>query len=93
MSKYTPGPWKLFKFGTTGYTWCIDDSQDEAVAYIESATAVLHEGESKANARLIATAPELFEVLDEILDQLHDTALEPELWQKAIAVYKKAKGE
>lgn len=63
MSKHTPGPWKVFN-GTDVFP---DDGDKEATRYIadcDMASAAFISGEeARANARLIAAAPDLLETL------------------------------
>ena len=60
MSKHTPGPWCIGNFD-----WCIETEMDEAVAQVE--VNELHNW--KANARLIAAAPDLLAALKAITDK------------------------
>lgn len=63
MSKHTPGPWSLHNFD--GDTYRIVDDRDMAdLSYV--ATVHYHEdydGETRANAKLLAAAPEMLEAL------------------------------
>jgi hypothetical protein len=72
---FTPGPWELrgltvFEVGKTG---------------ISVAVATQHETNAKANARLIAAAPELYEALTE--------AVKTNPQEEWIALLAKARGE
>ena len=65
MSKHTPGPWKITHTALNGYR--VSDSTGWGVA------VVLKDVNDKANARLIAAAPQMLEALemaDELIDQL-----------------------
>ena len=68
MSKYTPGPWKVEQDGKR--MLCIRASNGRKPANINGDIGYKKDGndiEIKANARLIASAPELLEVLKELL--------------------------
>lgn len=70
MSKFTPGPWAVFApqpgylfvevKGHTDRIACISDPRHHIAVSGETA---------KADARLIAAAPELYEALSELLDK------------------------
>ncbi len=89
MSKHTPGPWKvslnknvplIYQDKFSNYTiWAIAKINDDEV------------GDRKANAILIAAAPELLESLEEMLTTPGVNMKEVIL--KARSVIKKAKGE
>ena len=59
MSKYAPGPWKLTHTKIQGFR--VSDSTGWGVAI------VLKDVNDKANARLIAAAPEMLEALREFM--------------------------
>ena len=59
---HTPGPW--YAHGTKVSTW---ETQDEIDFHGDE---VIAETGYSANARLIAAAPEMYEVLSELLDTL-----------------------
>ena len=54
---------------------------------------LIAESISKANAQLIAAAPELYEALKEVTDWLAEVADCPEIVEACEAVLKKARGE
>lgn len=101
-SKHTPGPWAAFK--KTGTSSCIFNIN----AGIEN-VATVHDGDgrngaemtenSTANARLIATAPELLAVTQEIVAQLENVVGDNtapaylDILKNARAAIAKAKGE
>ena len=65
MSKHTPGPWKATKFGSIEYK---DGILGEAYDFNPGFDAMEAEKlPHMANARLMAAAPELFEILDALL--------------------------
>lgn len=96
MSKFTPGPWTLCYDGQIdgpdglkicGFSW---DSYRE-----------FNEGNNAANARLIAAAPEMYEMVTEIV-RANDCEfrefganleLSPEIGLKAKAILAKVDGE
>ncbi len=97
MTKHTPGPWKVVKWD---YEECfsIQDETKYRVAGIKP--ALIEDVEiAKANARLIAAAPELLEALDELAKAfytLSGNAIQPRFEStmvSAMAAIKKAKGE
>jgi hypothetical protein len=78
---HTPGPWKHDS------TWGI-------IKHGKTEICALHSG-NLANANLIASAPDLLEILNEVCIQ-HDMGLnkiEASLYDIAIAALRKAKGE
>ncbi len=60
MIKHTPGPWKITHTALNGYR--VSDSMGWGVA------AILKDTNDEANARLIAAAPEMLELLKQIAD-------------------------
>jgi len=103
MSKHTPGPWKIGSEQTDGLGRYAQVQSSEEFGDIVARVCVAHNANhtlnrsGRANARLIAAAPELLEALELILPYLTDgedagdeaTALAP-IVRAAIA---KAKGE
>ncbi len=77
MSKHTPGPWNYHVDNQSEYTHTITAVSRPATSPI-IADVVKHPS-SEANARLIASAPELLEALENIVDALdmglHELAL------------------
>ncbi len=88
-TKHTPGPWVLSK--TVDYQ--IESSQASICNYHVSE---ISEGQDLANARLIASAPELLEALEVLTDRLaqgaHFSLSDADL-HKAIGLIRKARGE
>jgi hypothetical protein len=64
MSKHTPGPWHVHEGGDNLASFFVDSAKEGSVCKI----AVNHHEE--ANARLIATAPEMLEELRECRKEL-----------------------
>ncbi|KKK96392.1 hypothetical protein LCGC14_2663210 [marine sediment metagenome] len=60
-SKFTPGPWKVV---STPITWQIRDATDEVITESWDYHPL-----PDANARLIAAAPEMYELLSSLADQ------------------------
>ena len=90
-TQHTPGPWA---FNSRQIFADSKNHGEAAIAYIQDLT------EAEANARLIATAPELLEALESIENMAghHEApASFKHVWREAIltaqAAIKKAKGE
>lgn len=79
---WTPGPWRADVHGDTFYVWgterhmdpMVADSGDEAltIARIRGVGRGATEAEMKANARLIAASPLMYEALKEAVVTLDD---------------------
>ena len=79
MSEHTPGPW-AGRFN--GHFWRVCDAKDLPVALGAASNTVfcdcrfapvrMPDSESAANARLIAAAPDLLDVLQALLSSLDD---------------------
>ena len=69
MSNHTPGPWKFCGCGKCGILWGEVGSDPKWLGYLEEGDSegvpqVVHRSEEwEANARLIAAAPEMLELL------------------------------
>ena len=82
MNKHTPGPWTYEQISNNAYV--IDENGSAVMLYRNP------DDEMKANARLIAAAPELLEALEWAVDNPHDDAY----WiSQARAAIAKAKGK
>lgn len=85
-SKYTPGPWSVGKWDERTAGWHIDA---ESVSHIASALYLGGTDPAKANAHLIAAAPDLLAACEQAIYALkgreHDGFLR--------AAIKKARGE
>ena len=72
ISKYTPGPWHPY---LGNFSWCIATAKDFPVARIYSCDDKNHEAtkpEDEANARLMASSPELLDALCAALPFVED---------------------
>jgi len=85
-TKHTPGPWHVRNGNTIG-----DATQDIASLSIMSVVN-MKKDERIANARLIAAAPELLDVLKEIISDGVHCDVVPHLHYKARAAIAKATG-
>lgn len=65
MSKWTPGPWQCGRFHETGPVAGIPINAEAADESIARAWLVDDPQECKANARLIAAAPEMAEEIED----------------------------
>lgn len=97
MSKHTPGPWRIN--GNNMFRWIVADSEVFTHSGDVNRSAyggnMVCESVHKANARLIAAAPELLEALKEIVDAADGAGweqLDPS-FKKARAAIAKATGE
>ena len=70
MNKHTPGPWAIDFGGTIGHIKSVatvktneDNYMTPTVARYDVKTPSLSEEEKKANARLIAAAPDMYEFI------------------------------
>ena len=90
-TQHTPGPWNVGDDSPNDYEGPIIDTRDRAVAVI----TIDHETEStpedRANARLIAAAPELLAMLERVLDGV--LRLPPLDIEQALAAIIKATGK
>ena len=84
MDKHTPGPWHATKHtDTKGWT----------VSAGNSIASVRPREEAASNARLIAAAPDLLEVLEDWLRIAAATGGDSVIGNRARAAIKKARGE
>lgn len=109
MDKYTPGPWEAERHGAVvaevaGRRRQVACAQGDAVMHGDTETDVIEL--QRANAQLIAAAPELLESLGDALEEMeNDTCVEcgqqwdececpnGDWWRKARGAIAKAKGE
>ena len=91
--KFTPGPWKvglhyneIIDVDSVGWSGMIQASENDS----------LFPNQGKANANLIAAAPELFEALQKMIERLEDRSEYDkcvQLYYEARKAIKKALGE
>ena len=95
MSGHTPGPWKLKLGKGIQYTYLVADKKGQDIAnwaHYPNAT----KAQTKANARLIAAAPELLDALREAyaaMEPMHHEPVVSEALDAARAAIAKATGE
>ena len=82
-TSYTPGPWEVFDSHTGIYI--LDSAEQSAVCKIEWCL------EDEANARLIASAPDLLAVLKRLCSKA-GACCDGGTWREARAVIAKAEG-
>lgn len=75
QTKHTPGPWRISLNNTDGQYQIFQGPEDKHCAWIASVTQTvidfdrrMSKEEGQANARLIASAPELLEIGNKISD-------------------------
>ncbi len=99
MSKHTPGPWKVIRDGNDLSVRSANSRDTGKITHLDIAENIggLRPGpdftdrsEAKANARLIAAAPDLLEALQRLVK-----AVDPEStgWDEAVDAIAKATGE
>lgn len=86
--KHTPGPWTI-DWSSAHQTI---NSEDKTICNIHPPTFDADE-EDRANARLIAAAPEMLNALDTAIQHLSKHGMSPELIKDLKQVYDKARGE
>jgi hypothetical protein len=91
---HTPGPWKIATFdGPNQYASIEAENESVRICDIPSWPCAVYE--MRANARLIAAAPDLLDALDWALRQIEDD-LDPDhqaAFDAALSTLRKAKGE
>lgn len=79
-SKHTPGPWRVGDAGMTVFgPKQPDGSLPKRIAEVGNPRAILTSDNTKANARLIAAAPELLEALRECITDDNANGMQPGL--------------
>ncbi len=93
ITRHTPGPWKL-EITNTGFRVIYSDSTLRShIAALHEAALCEEHGDTFANARLIAAAPELRELVEQAYDRFTDNDFMPpndklSLWlEKAEAIF------
>lgn len=70
MNKHTPGPWRVGDAGAAVFGPKRSDNVLETIATLSKRPLILNE--TKANARLIACAPEMLEALEAVHRMIGD---------------------
>ena len=81
MSKFTKGQWLLDDQDNVYVNYINDEGKNEKVYIVPYANGI-YEGEAEFNARLIAAAPEMYEILkriDTVQDNYEVAAAESEI--------------
>lgn len=92
---HTPGPWRIKKY-SYGF-WVVSDEKRENITWIGHPSYPPRDNE--ANARLIATAPELLEALESTIEWIDSAwpdvkSLDWEDWRQTVSkIVAKARGE
>lgn len=89
----TPGPWAIAR--TNNGTF-IRNADSNPAGYLAEVRACRNEKQCLADARLIASAPELLEALEQIVDRAayaDDEDVAPDVRSIALAAILKARGE
>lgn len=92
MSKFTPGPWRL---AALSKSYGIYENDGTRVAEVGGAFGVARE-RRESDARLIASAPDLYEALRSLLNdclKLDDGACNDAILDQAIIALAKAEGK
>lgn len=96
-TKWTPGPWEVRrKERFNDHVYHVFGDGMHVNACIANTAYWLDSdsfSESRANAHLIAAAPELYEALDDCVKQLRGIASPMDVPESATAALKKARGE
>ena len=69
-NEHTPGPWKVSSYNHHYGTYKIEPWAQIERNWLIKKDITDHHGEREANARLIAAAPELLEVCEEVLNNM-----------------------
>ena len=98
--KFTPGPWHVhpFRAQVDTFVWTDAETLDPVpVCALLWLTDRRSEGETEANAHLIAAAPELYAALEKLYNRLLDKLEWPEEYESELASARsalaKARGE
>lgn len=91
MNKHTPGPWNATKFNP------VTGDIDDCYLYVEPGIAVIErkvkgrDQHDTANARLLASAPDLLEALENLEND--NGAIPDHAWQMVQKAIARARGE
>lgn len=99
--KFTKGPWKnvkkqdYYNLGVTEHYYDVYEIRDENNKIITKldAEGMGKDKNIKANAALIVAAPELYDMLQKILDEHVIPTYKAQMAQDVIRILKKARGE
>ncbi len=72
MSKHTPGPWRVWEVSEEHWNICETEDRARHSHFASVSVGNCWWDEGKANARLIAAAPELLEALKLLHDETAD---------------------
>jgi len=98
-TKFTPGPWVVDFDGTIGHVKSVAENEyanTPTVARYDIGIPGVSESEQYANAHLIAAAPELYKVLDEMTAFMHEPGCysnQHPMVQAGMQALAKARGE
>jgi hypothetical protein len=93
VSKHTPGPWVSSDNGPAfdSYIHALKNNGD-AFKFVAMIPIKTNPKETRANAQLIAAAPEMLAALERVM-QLQVSVQGDEVFDQVVAAIKKAKGE
>lgn len=100
--KFTPGPWKYVRVQPGIDTFAIRTMDDDTLAAVGVSPVGWKPGKDIANARLIAAAPEMYELLKLVHDGAFETlneagdaiiVISPDLIERINLLLAKARGE
>jgi hypothetical protein len=93
QAKHTPGPWHVSMSGAYQRVYAKNDGGEIAVAEMRSLAGYRPHWETKANANLIAAAPELLEALKAyVANDANQQLDDDEMYANAVAAIRKATG-
>lgn len=94
--KYTPGPWAVGRYPNDPNSYVVTTDQTVCTTDQGYYDNVVDMDQCAANAELIAAAPEMIDVLENVLSHFKATGLSPEEHELNTLIYsiiKKAKGD
>jgi hypothetical protein len=94
-SKHTPGPWTVHYLAGGGQRNICDDANNTVIASLHTKWLGDHHDVQGANARLIAAAPEMLEVLENLARWVGGMASSraDDEYEKILTIISKARGE